>query len=374
MMKKEKKLKLFEMFAGYGGSSFALKKAGVEFECVGYSEIDKFAIHCYEQNHKGKNFGDCTKIDPNDLPDFDLLTGGFPCQAFSVAGKGLGELDTRGTLFNDIIRIAEAKKPKWMLLENVKGLTTKRHADTFLKILKELARIGYMVDYKIMNTKEHGIPQNRERVFILCELVDKDYDIEKKAFNWPHKEDLKLFLKDILEDDVDEKYYLKESQVDVLLKKDFKMPDASSCIDANNHKGTNLKQYLKKKRRQLVMPCITPNRINKRQNGRRFKNDDEVMFTLNTQDKHGVLLIDVYNKKIKNDGVSICLTEPHHNNLRIHDSTAIRKLTPKECFRLMGFLGDGINLDDLSNTQRYKLAGNGWDINLVSKIFKEMFV
>jgi len=155
------------MFAGYGGAEFSLKKAGIEYECIGFSEIDKYAIQCFEQNHKGKNFGDCTKINPNELPDFDLLTGGFPCQSFSVAGKGLGELDTRGTLFNEIIRIAEVKKPKMMLLENVKGLTNKPHRATFEKILSELDRIGYVVKWKVLNSKEYGIPQNRERV-IFC--------------------------------------------------------------------------------------------------------------------------------------------------------------------------------------------------------------
>lgn len=146
-------IKLFEMFAGYGGASFALKKAGVPFECVGYSEIDKFAVQCFEQNHDGKNFGDCTKIDPNNIPDFDLLTGGFPCQSFSVAGKGLGEQDTRGTLFHEIIRIAEVKKPKYMLLENVKGLVSKKHKATFEKILSELDRIGYDVKWSITMSK-----------------------------------------------------------------------------------------------------------------------------------------------------------------------------------------------------------------------------
>jgi DNA (cytosine-5)-methyltransferase 1 len=152
-------IKLFEMFAGYGGASFALKKAGIPFKCVGYSEIDKYAVQCYEQNHcivagwkriyHPDNYGDATKIDPSSIPDFDLLTGGFPCQAFSVAGKGLGELDTRGTLFNEIIRIAEVKKPKYMLLENVKGLTNKKHKATFDKILSELDRIGYHVKYQV---------------------------------------------------------------------------------------------------------------------------------------------------------------------------------------------------------------------------------
>jgi len=208
-------LKLFEMFSGYGGASFALKKAGIDFECIGFSEIDKYAIQCYQQNHKNNigiydnynknlrkdgctgtlgtqcgsstaggsfsiignqtitNFGDCTQINPNELPDFDLLTGGFPCQSFSAAGKGRGELDTRGTLFNEIIRIAEIKKPKYMLLENVKGLTYKNHRETFNKILSELERIGYDVKWKVLNSKEYGIPQNRERVFFVCFRKDQ---------------------------------------------------------------------------------------------------------------------------------------------------------------------------------------------------------
>ena len=162
-------IKVFETFAGYGGASFALKKANIEHEVVGFSEIDKNAIKCFIQNHGDiKNFGDITKINPYDIPDFDLFTGGFPCQSFSVAGKGLGELDTRGTLFNEIIRIAEVKQPRWLLLENVKGLTTKPHRTTFEKILSELTRIGYVVKWKVLNSKRHGTPQNRERVFFAC--------------------------------------------------------------------------------------------------------------------------------------------------------------------------------------------------------------
>lgn len=355
-------IKVFEMFSGYGGASFALKKANIPFEVVGFSEIDKFAIQCYEQNHckdilmdsvrgiKHKyplNFGDCTKINHKKLPDFDLLTGGFPCQSFSIAGKGLGEQDTRGTLFYDIIRIAEVKKPKFMLLENVKGLLSKKHKNTFEKILSELKRIGYYVKWKLLNSKDYGIPQNRERVFFVCFREKVNFE----SFKWPEKQELNLFLKDILEESVDDKYYLKHEKTNKLLldlkpeQKKLLMPKASYCIDNNYHKGTNLKGYLEKRRRQLVMPVITPDRLNKRQNGRRFKNDKEPMFTINTQDRHGILI----------------------------NGNTIRKLTPIECFRLMGFLNDEINLERISDTQRYKLAGNGWDVNLVSKIFEQMF-
>ena len=216
---------LFEMFSGFGGASFALKKLGIDFECVGFSEIDKYAIECYDQNHKGKNYGDCKEINPWSLDCFDLLTAGFPCQSFSVAGKGLGELDTRGTLFNEIIRVAEIKKPRWMLLENVKGLTNKKHKATFEKILSELDRIGYTVHWQVLNSKEHGIPQNRERVFFVCFRESEDSE------NWsgfPEKEELKIFLKDILEDEVDEKYYLSEKQT---IKLELHLKNKKSKVD-----------------------------------------------------------------------------------------------------------------------------------------------
>lgn len=176
------------MFAGYGGASFALKKAGIEHEVVGFSEIDKYADKCWKQNHGDvKNWGDCTKINPEELPDFDLLTGGFPCQSFSIAGKGLGEQDTRGTLFHEIIRIAEAKKPKYMLLESVKGLTFKKHKDTFNKILSELDRVGYYVYWKVLNTKDYGVPQNRERVWFVC--FHKTKTITEGIFIFPENLD-----------------------------------------------------------------------------------------------------------------------------------------------------------------------------------------
>jgi len=291
-------LKLFEMFAGYGGASHGLRKAGIPFECVGYSEIDKYAIQCYEQNFPGpQNYGDARNIDPKDLPDFDLLTGGFPCQAFSIAGKGLGECDPRGTLFHEIIRIAEVKKPKWMLLENVKGLLSEAHSKTFKKILSELNRIGYEVSWKVLNSKDYGIPQNRERIWFVC--IRKDI-FEPLKFSWPECRALNLFLEDILEP-FSEKYILSEAQKNRIKKGRFN-PKIAHCLTGGGHSGGN----------HSDMDAV-------------FKND------------------------------KWC------------------RLTPSECFRLMGFLNDEINLEGLSDTQKYKLAGNGWDINVVSKIFQQLF-
>ena len=155
--------------------------------CVGYSEIDKYAIATYESHFGGhKNYGDATKIKPEELPDFDMLCGGFPCQAFSIAGKRKGFDDTRGTLFFDIARILRVKRPKIILLENVKGLLNHEGGKTFAIIIDTITELGYDVQWMVLNSKFFGVPQNRERVF--------------------------------LEDQVDQKYYLSEKQVQSLTR------------------------------------------------------------------------------------------------------------------------------------------------------------
>lgn len=292
-------IRLFEMFAGYGGASFALKKAKIPFQCVGVSEIDKDAMRCYTQNHQGYHYGDCTKINPQDLPDFDLLTAGFPCQAFSMAGKGKGELDTRGTLFNEIIRIADSKRPKYMVLENVKGLTTSKHIGTLNKILSELHRIGYKVYMEVLNSKDYGVPQNRQRVFFVC--FNLDYFDIVPSFTFPKKEKLQLFFRDILED-----------------------------LPFREIPKFQYGNYADKKR----IDCLKTT-------------DDSCFHTLTTNRSHA-------NQYLLNPERDKC-----------------RFFVKKEVFRLMGFddYYDNINLSGITDNQAHKLAGNGWDINLVSKIF-----
>lgn len=309
MKEKDFKFKVFEAFAGYGGASFGFKKSNIPYEVIGYSEFDKHASEIFELNHPGiKNYGDITQINPDELPDFNMFTGGFPCQPFSSAGLGKGELDIRGTLFYDVIRICESKKPKHILLENVKGLTTRRHNETFEKILSELKRIGYNVHWKVLNTKDYGIPQNRERLWIYGYRGDLpiNFNIE------PDKIELKVKFKDFLDDIPDESLYLNESQIERLVEK---------------HKvDFNVKETL----------CL-----------------------------------DIYNKKIRHDGISITITEPHHNSLRVvevpkNDKFIVRKLSKSEHFRLMGFEDGEFNFGNFSYQQICKRAGNGWDVNLVS--------
>lgn len=162
------------MFSGVGGFELgiirALAKKGQVAECVGYSEIDKPAIKTYEERFEHTNYGDATRIDPRDLPYFDLLVGGFPCQAFSIGGKRLGFEDTRGTLFFDIARILEHKRPRHFILENVKGLVSHKGGATFRTIITTLAELGYCVEWQVLNSKDFGVPQNRERVIIVGRL------------------------------------------------------------------------------------------------------------------------------------------------------------------------------------------------------------
>ena len=141
---------------------------GTQAECVGFSEIDKYAVEVYQKHFpEHKNFGNATRIIPEEIPDFDLLVGGFPCQAFSISGKRGGFKDTRGTLFFEIARILAVKRPELLLLENVKGLLSHDHGRTFGTIIATLSELGYFCEWQVLNSKDFGVPQNRERVFIV---------------------------------------------------------------------------------------------------------------------------------------------------------------------------------------------------------------
>ena len=155
------------MFSGIGGFEYGLQQSKHSFENVGFSEIDKYAVSIYERHYPNHtNYGDATKIKTEELPDFDFLVGGFPCQAFSVAGKRGGFNDTRGTLFFEIARILKDKKPPYFLLENVRGLLSHDKGRTFQTILGVLSDLGYIVQWTLLNSSDFQVPQRRERVFI----------------------------------------------------------------------------------------------------------------------------------------------------------------------------------------------------------------
>lgn len=208
-------LKVFESFAGIGTQRMGLERAGIDHEVVGICEIDKFAIDSYEAIHGDvNNYGDIAKLDPKDLPDFDLFTYSFPCQDISMAGKQKGfekESGTRSSLLWECERIIEAKRPKYLLMENVKALTFKKNLPGFEKWLEILSDLGYKNYWKILNAKDYGVPQNRERVFCIS-ILDDD-----QGFEFPEKQVLETRLKDVLEDKVDEKYYLSNDRVKKLV-------------------------------------------------------------------------------------------------------------------------------------------------------------
>jgi DNA (cytosine-5)-methyltransferase 1 len=328
------KLKVFEMFAGYGGAIFALKKAGIEYEVVGYSEIDKAAIKIYELNHPGKkNYGDCSKINIEELPEFDLLTGGFPCQPFSVNTRknARGKDHKSYNLFKDIIRIVEEKKPKYILLENVRGILGEKSKEVFESIKNDLTSQGYDIKIFEANSRNYGIPQNRERVYFICKFG------KWENLELPKEEQLKINIKDILEKNIQR----REPSI-----KRYKL-----------QKKENIEKFGDITR----FEAIIKNPVFKRNSNIKYEILDAPSNMVSRQ-----------QDRIYSSLYSPCLTATGKDYIFEIDGQFI-VLTPKECFRLMGFLNDEINLEGISENKKYKLAGNGWDINLVSKIFVSMF-
>ena len=208
------KLKLLELFGGIGACSKALKNIGIDYEIVDYVEIDKYAVASYNAIH-GTNF------EPQDIClwdkdiEVDLIMHGSPCQSFSLAGKGEGGdigSGTRSSLMWETVRIVDKLKPKYVIWENVKNLLSKKHRHNFDAYLKKMEELGYTNYYQVLNAKDYGIPQNRERVFTIS--IRKDIN---KIYTFPQKQELKLKLKDLLEDKVDENNYISEKTLNSIV-------------------------------------------------------------------------------------------------------------------------------------------------------------
>lgn len=230
-------LKFVDLFCGIGGFRFAIqtasKKNGYTPECVLSSDIDTAAQNAYEANFGDRPVGDITKVEAKDVPDHDILLGGFPCQAFSIIGDGKGFDDTRGTLFFDVARILKEKKPRAFVLENVKQLRGHDHGRTLDIILKTLFELGYWVDYRILNALDFGLPQKRERILIVGFLEGTQGN-----FNWPKPNpDSMIPLEDLLEDDRDVPKEYFASETILLSRKDAvagkKLPKGRSIWHEN---------------------------------------------------------------------------------------------------------------------------------------------
>ena len=211
-----KKIRVFEAFSGYGSQSIALRNIGADYEVVAISEIDKYAIKAYEAIHgKANNLGDICKIDIKDIPEHDLFTYSFPCQDISIAGRQMSLEEgsgTRSSLLWECKKIIEHCKPKYLLMENVKNIISKKHKPYFDKWLDYLESLGYVNYWKVLNAKDYGVPQNRKRVFVVSILG------EHKPYEFPESKKLNLSITDLLEDYVEDKYYMSNVCIEKMKK------------------------------------------------------------------------------------------------------------------------------------------------------------
>lgn len=420
-------MKFIDLFSGIGGFRLGLEQAG--HECVGHIEIDKFANQSYAAIHNPREdeffHDDITTIGEDELQDLkqrgiDIITGGFPCQAFSIAGHRKGFDDTRGTLFFDIARLAKEIQPKYLLLENVKGLLNLDKGNAFEVILRTLDEIGYDAEWQVLNSKHFGVPQNRERVFIIGHLRGrggrKVFPITSKCQSVDELQGQQVTTNTLTAryNGVGNGSYVVESkqhaqkikQIGNLIDTDsfggnpqvgrvYGIDGISPCLNTMGGGGREPK---------IAIPVLTPDRLEKRQNGRRFKENGEPMFTITAQDRHGVMV-----KEATKQGVLLAPNNwghkagdgtitRKHTETEIHPALQancgasqatyykesdvnqdngfrIRKLTPKECWRLQGFPDwafERAKAAGVSNSQLYKQAGNSVTVNVVYEIARKL--
>jgi len=423
-------MKVGTFFSGVGSPEQALRNLGIKHEIEFACDIDKYAKQTYLKNFKPKLFAtDITALDMKDLPYVDLLVFGFPCQAFSLAGKRGGFDDTRGTLFYDALRYLKEHRPRYFVAENVKGLVSHDNGKTFQTIIDCLAKttnyqmslmpfdnLGYNIHYKVLNTKDFGIPQNRERIFIIGIRDDAD-----NTFNFPKEIKLELKLKDILQNGIDEKYYLSDKAIAKIERHNNKSlsNEVSNCLHAGYYKqGGRDQQYISNETKGAAIRTWprTSNPDKDREEGRtkrlELRSDDVansitthecdslVVRQLNPSKESGgkqpyqqnrvydiegiapALVSELGGDRSHNIEVMNCLTEATGNRAgsssefltsvnRIHKNTGhIRRLTCVESERLQGF-PDNFT-EGVSDTQRYKQMGNTITVNVIQAILKNL--
>ncbi|QQV52247.1 MULTISPECIES: DNA (cytosine-5-)-methyltransferase [unclassified Staphylococcus] len=295
-------MKFIDVCSGIGGFRSALENNG--HECLAFAEIDKYAKQSYRAIYDTdgeEDLDDITTITDEHFRFYrgrcDIITGGFPCQTFSIAGNRRGFDDTRGTIFFHIARAIKEIQPSYVLLENVKGLLSHDKGRTFGTIIQALDELGYVTEWGLFNSKYWGVPQNRERVYIL--VTRKDVYNRPKLFDLLKQQtEVTTRLIDVLEDEVDEKYYLSEEKTKKLTL-DTDLGGKLNMYDYNErdkvHSINKVRPTLNTmqggdRQPKVAVPVLTPDRVNKRQNGRRFKEDGEPMFTLTSQDRHGIAI------------------------------------------------------------------------------------
>lgn len=394
-----KELEILSLFSGIGAFEKALYNIEIDYRLIGFSEIDKYAIKSYCAVHdvdEKLNLGDITKIDIGKLPRFiDIITHGSPCQDFSIAGKQTGGdagTNTRSSLMWNTVEIVKWCLPKYVIWENVRNILSPKHIHNFNKYIKTLKELGYNNYYQILNAKDYGIPQNRERVY----TISLRKDIDKDTFKFPEKEKLHLRLKDVLETEVDEKYYLSERMVNGFIRHNEKHKQKGTGFIWKTKNEKDIANTL----RANASLCPTDNTIKvigslniKEQDSiRRVYASEGISPTLtNTQGENKQPKI-IYEKSLERkgwhhkacevlntNGITTCIHTQSNNllqKIKENESCRIRKLTPLECWRLMGFTDidfeKAANIPT-SNTQLYKQAGNSIVVPVLEKIFMNLF-
>ena len=370
-------MRYFSSFTGAGGFDLAVPK---DWECVGFSEIDKYANMVLKYRFPGvKNYGDINAIKWKEIPDFDVLFGGTPCQDLSLAGKRKGLTGERSGLFYKFVEALRAKKPKYFIWENVKGALSSNKGWDFAEVLNQFSEAGYNMWWQVLNAKHFGVPQNRERIFIIG-FRDRS---PPEVFFEPEStaEDNEAFgtLTQEQAHSTGRRISVLVSEKPAELTKNTLMGERVYDI---KRQAISLRAggggLWGKTGLYAVQAVLTPDREKKRQNGRRFKNSEEPMFTLTGQDIHGVAIRDLTTSEtfgtLRSGGV--------HSQRFVDADMKIRRLTPRECERLMSWPDDwtrwGIdekgNTIEISDTQRYKMAGNGVVSNVVEWLIENVIL
>src|SRR5574344_2023540 len=361
------KIRFFDAFSGIGGFKIALQRVG--FEGVGFCDNDKYANQLYLAflaNNNEVQYEDIRQIDTKTMPDFEIFCGGFPCQSFSIAGKRRGFDDIRGTLFFEVARILQDKKPKYFILENVKGLLNHNSGRTFATIIGILTDLGYQVQWQVLNSKFFGVPQNRERVYIVGCLGDECIG---KIFPLTGGDSENIG--EIIKHPMCPKNAPQGSRI-------YSSDGIGSCLVANGGSG------------KTGLYCINKPRFNK------YKESD-IVETLKVGGDTPLMKVRNGTKKGfdeagPGDGINLAFPQSKtrrgrvgkqcsqtldtHCNMGTIDDYRIRRLTPLECFRLQGF-PDGMVQQarelGISDAQLYKMAGNAVTVNVAQAVAQKLW-
>lgn len=424
-------MKFIDFFAGIGGFRRGMELAG--HECVGFCEFDKFATASYismhllteeqrktledipikkrqkeilkEEYRNGEWYAnDIRRVYAGDIPKADCWCFGFPCQDISVAGKQAGFQGNRSSLFFRVMylvgQLKEEDKPTYLFIENVKNLLSVNGGWDFARLLIEMERHGYDAEWQVLNSKDFGVPQNRERCFIIGHLrgrstskvfpiegTDGENSIQIIAHKDGYRRNTQVFAPDGITETLDtgqgggRGHHVALPCFIDLSYQETELTNKARCLQARYNKEiANHKAEVS----GVAIPVLTPDRAEKRQNGRRFKDDGEPMFTLTGQDRHGIAIeVEEATKRLDtscNQGIFVKVSDElivyavWYEKYQCY--IAIRKLTPKECFRLQGWSDDYFKKAQFvnSDSQLYKQAGNGVTVTVIEAIARKMNV